>query len=320
MARRRRLSPLGPVSDDTDAGSRPPAPPPIAQVAGDAAIRAAFDEVSGRLRSAEAEGRMVRSLPLSAVVEDYLIRDRVALDEEEMQSLVSSLQSRGQQTPVEVVALAEGRFGLISGWRRCQALRQLAVQAGTDPDAAQVQALIRRPEDRAAAYVAMVEENEIRADLSFYERARVVHQALADGAFESEKQALQSLFAATSWSRRSKIKSFLPIVAALEGHLRFPARIPERLGLALSKSLAEATTAEIRRLGARLDKPATAAEEERGVIEGWMKEWSRAAKTPRSAAPDTAMTVTARPGRVVIEGPDVNDALIADLRAWLAGR
>jgi ParB family chromosome partitioning protein len=40
-----------------------------------------------------------------------------------------------------------------------------------------VLALIRRPETSADAYLAMVEENEIRAGISFYERARLAAEA-----------------------------------------------------------------------------------------------------------------------------------------------
>ena len=40
---------------------------PIAEVAGDTAVRAALEEVSGAMAAAEAEGRMVRKLPLDRI-------------------------------------------------------------------------------------------------------------------------------------------------------------------------------------------------------------------------------------------------------------
>src|SRR5690606_38557328 len=49
--------------------------------------------------------------------------------------------------------------------------------------------------------------------------------------------ALAELFAAASSPKRSKIGSFLRLVHALDGRLRFPAAIPERAGLALSQAL-----------------------------------------------------------------------------------
>ena len=98
-------------------------------------------------------------------------------------------------------------------------------------------ALLRQPSDASAAYVAMIEENEIRVGLSYYERARIVAKAVEQGVFADRKQALQSLFSTASRARRSKIGSFLTIVQALDGALRHPTLIGERLGLALSQAL-----------------------------------------------------------------------------------
>ena len=53
-------------------------------------------------------------------------------------------------------------YGLISGWRRLTALQALHAETG-EARFATVQALVRRPETAADAYVTMVEENEIRA-------------------------------------------------------------------------------------------------------------------------------------------------------------
>ena len=83
----------------------------------------------------------------------------MAFDADEMAALVASLRARGQQVPIEVVAReakGTGRngYGLISGLRRVMALREIG--------AAEVLALVRRPETSSEAYLAMVEENEIR--------------------------------------------------------------------------------------------------------------------------------------------------------------
>ena len=101
-------------------------PAPIAAVAGQSASEAALAELSDTLRSAREEGRLIQALPLDAIEADHLVRDRLVADEEEMQTLISSIRARGQQTPVEVMALEGGRYGLISGWRRLTALRRLA--------------------------------------------------------------------------------------------------------------------------------------------------------------------------------------------------
>ena len=130
---------------------------------------------------------------LAAVEAAHLVRDRVVLAEDEMAALSDSLRARGQQTPIEVMELDAGRYGLISGWRRLTALQQLHAETG-DAAFASIKALLRRREDLSAAYVAMVEENEIRADLSFYERARIAVQAAAAGVYPDTHTAVQSSF------------------------------------------------------------------------------------------------------------------------------
>lgn len=321
---RKRLG--GPLPDYLEGAGVPPAPLaalPIAQVAGDAAAMAALAEVTEELASARAEGRMVLALPLDAIVTDYLIRDRVAQDPEEMAALVESLRARGQQTPVEVVDLGAGRYGLISGARRVTALRALAAETG-EARFGTVLALLRRPEGGADPYVAMVEENEIRAGLSFYERARVVMRAVEAGVYDGEKKALQGLFSTASFAKRSKIKSFIPVVAALDGALRFPARIPERLGLRLSKALEEPgfRARVIAALAAA--RPATAEAEARvltGLLRGAAPEEEPEVveKDPDPAGQDS-VRLTVTDGRIVIEGAGVDAGFVAALRTWIAQR
>ena len=210
--------------------------PPIARVAGDAATSAALAEVTAELEAARAEGRMVQSLPLDQIDAGYLVRDRLAVDDEDMAALRASLSSRGQQTPIEVVAIGQACYGLISGWRRLSALTRLYAETG-DARFNTILALVRRPVDAADAYVAMVEENEIRVGLSYFERARIVSRAVEEGVYLDAKTALNSLFGNGSRAKRSKIKSFLPLVEHLGSHLSHPAAIGERLGLALSQEL-----------------------------------------------------------------------------------
>lgn len=218
--------------------------PPIAQVAAESSAQAALSALSEAMTSARSEGRLVLRLPLAEVEADYLVRDRLELDEEELAGLITSIRDHGQRSPAEVSELATGRYGLISGWRRLQALTRLYRETG-DPRFGHILALVRRPDSAADAYVAMVEENEIRLGLSYYERARIAARAVELGVFDSEKQALQRLFSNASRSRRSKIGSFLTLWRHLDGVLRFPAAIPERLGLGLEKALVAADPAAI---------------------------------------------------------------------------
>ena len=249
MAKRRRLTPaqsdyLAPApAPEVKSLLGPTLAPPIAQVAGEAAMMAALREVTGALNDAQAEGRIVQRLPLAAVEVDHLVRDRLRSDDADRTALRDSIRARGQQTAIEVVDLGPGpqgptRYGLISGWRRLQALQDLLAET-CDPKYGTVQALLRRPDGAADAYLAMVEENEIRVGLSYYERARIAALAAQQGIHPSAEAAIKALFASASRSKRSKIASFLMIHDRLDPVLRFGWAIPERLGLALAQALAE---------------------------------------------------------------------------------
>jgi ParB family chromosome partitioning protein len=338
MARKRLGGPLPDYLDGSGTGLFPSAAPeagaatpvaamPIAQVAGETAAMAALAAVSEELASARAGGRMVLALPLDAVVADFLIRDRIAIDPAEMAALKQSLMARGQQMPVEVAEIGPDRsgamrYGLISGARRLEALRDLALETG-EARFATVLALLRRPEGGAAPYVAMVEENEIRVGLSFYERARIVMRAVEAGVYPSQKAALQGLFATASLPRRSKVKSFIPVVAALDGALRFPVRIPERLGLRLSRALAEEPEFAARAAAAlQASAPATAEAEARllqAILRGPGPEEAPPADRGAAGA-EPELRISARAGRIVIEGPGADAALARELRSWIAGR
>ncbi len=322
MAKRKRLDPT-PLPGTPDAApevkSAPGSRPPIAQVSGDSSAAAALGEVTEAFTRAREEGRLVQAIPLEAVRADHLMRDRIAVDEGALEDLVASIRARGQQTPIEVVALEEG-YGLISGWRRLEALRRLHAETGA-AEFATVLALLRRPAEASEAYQAMVEENEIRLGLSYYERARIAVRAAEAGVYPDRRAALRGLFAAASRARRSKIASFMVVHDALDGALRFPAAIPERLGLRLAKAL-EADPALAPAVRARLRKadPADAAAEAALLTRALAP-----AADPRP--PEGAQEI--RPGvflevtggylkpKLTISGPKVDNALRERLTAWL---
>ena len=326
MARRRLPPPLAPEEApmmlETKGYPLGVAPtytrPPVARVAAEAAAEAALRAVSAELETLRAEGRVVLRLALEAVQDDWLIRDRMAAGDEGLAELTASIRDHGQRTPIEVAELAPGRFGLISGWRRMAALRALAAQ---DARFGTVLALLRRPDTAAEAYVAMVEENEIRIGLSYWERARVVARACAAGVFGSEKIALQRLFASASRAKRSKIGSFLPLVAALDGALRYPAALPERLGLRLAAAL-EGDAGLAVRLSAALaaDPPADAAAEQARLTAALSGAQSGPPAPPaprRDLAP--GLWLEGGPGRAVLGGPAVDAAFLDRLARMLAG-
>ena len=368
MAKRKRLSPAqnsylsgAPESNSALAGPLPTptaSAAPIAQVAGAASTEAALQEVTQVLQQARARGLMIEEIALDLIDETHLVRDRIDQDAEEMEAPMASLRARGQQTPIEVVPLEDrldGKsWGLISGWRRLSALRSLYAET-SESEFATVKALVIRPDSAEAAYVAMVEENEIRVNLSHYERARIAVRALKEGVFPSQKKALQGLFANAPRAKRSKIGSFVALVEALDAVLYFPTAISEKLGLALVRQMGEdpGFAARLKTALQAAERP-TAAEElavlnaalsgEKAVSEETLspplETETTAGKRP-DAAPrlrqipeavgaqervSTQVTAGLRLGfqpgakRIELSGEAVDAVLLEDLTAWLKQR
>jgi hypothetical protein len=312
MAGRRRLTPM---PQKVPATFREGAPrPPIAAAAGSDAAAAALREVSNAMVAARAEGRLIEALPLEAVHADHQHRDRILGEapDEEMAALVASLRDRGQQVAIDVVRLEEG-YGLIAGLRRLTALRRLYDETGEDRFAT-VHARIIAPEDGAEAYRAMVEENEIRTGVSFWERGRLVVKSVEAGVHPDIPTALKGLYGGVSRAKRSKIGTFARLVDRLGDVLRFPDTLSEHRGLALAKRL-EAQPVLIEALGAALERADPQDNEaEQAAIDAVL---SPSAPPKPKAAP---VDMVEREGGLLLTGPGVNAALRRDLERWLARR
>lgn len=322
MAKRKRLTAFGTIGDEGTIAA-PAHLPPVARIAAEAATQAALDDLAAELRQARDSGRMVLDLPLDTVEATHLQRDRMYMDPEDMASLKASIRSRNQQMPIEVVALPDGRYGLVSGARRLAALTALRDETGDDRFAT-VKALLRPFEAAPEAYLAMVEENEIRADLSFYERGRLAHEAARLGVFDSPAAAVKVLFQHAPAPKRSKILSFVALHDALGDVLLFPEAIPEKLGLALVKAM-QADRTLTGRLQDRLTTAQPArAHDERSILEAALR------PEPESKAPmaqddawkdiGTGVRMTARPGRAVLSGKGVTEDFLNALSHWLQSR
>ncbi len=179
-------------------------------------------------------------------------------------------------------------------------------------------AALRAPGDAAEAYQAMVEENEVRADLSHYERARIVARAADRGAFEDDRAALAQLFAAATRPRRSKIGSFVRIVRALDDALGHPAAIPERLGLALARALEEDPGLEGRLRQRLADAAPDGPEAELALLSDALRRPKPPAPPPR---PAPVVSYDAVQGRLVLTGDAVRNAGFRQaLEDWIAAR
>jgi len=304
MAKRRKLE--APNSDDMqrieeEFRRETPARPmgaPISQIAADSAqsatpespaIRAerARDKADATaLREAREGGRLLLELPLAAINPDAMVRDRTVLDAGEMEELKASISANGLRLPIEVFDLPDGhdegaRYGLLSGYRRLRAVQALAAEGKIS---ATIKAILRAPDAMGGAFAAMVEENEIRANLSHFERGRIVVIAAQQGVFETVADAVNGLFPVASKAKRSKIRSFAVIFEELGDLLTFPEALKERDGLRLAAALRDGAQSALRaalETGQGVD-PATEWTLLKDVLDGYeMKPVQRADKGGR---------------------------------------
>lgn len=195
-----------------------------------------------RWREAQDAGLVAQMVPLEQIDADYIRRDRMVEDVEAMAELLESLRVNGLRTPIEITRTQEG-FGLISGFRRLEAFRRLS---DTDPRFAEIPAFVRDAKTGQGAYVSMVEENELRANLSPYERGRIAALAAGQGVFASTEAAVDELFAAASKAKRSKVRGFAVVHEALGDLLQFPVALSEKAGLKLAAALRDGAQAQLR--------------------------------------------------------------------------
>lgn len=248
---------------------------PISQIAGEAAQSAPVVDAETRashardkgdaeaLRAAQSEGRLILDLPIESIMEDAMVRDRMVLDAAEMEELKLSISANGLRLPIEVFAQDadsdDKPYGLLSGYRRLRAIRELHALTGQEKYAT-VKALVREPDALGGAFAAMVEENEIRASLSHFERGRIAVIAAQQGVFPSSDAAVTALFSAASKAKRSKIRSFALIFEELGDMLEFPELLKERDGLRVAAALRNGAEGRFRDVLAH-GEPATAEEE-----------------------------------------------------------
>ena len=268
---------------------------PITQVAAESAalsqpMPAAERAETARLRT-EAEafaevkqtGRMIEALPLNLIEPDALIRDRAAISEEEMTELRLSIAAHGLRLPIEVFEMAQpgsdgARYGVLSGYRRLLAVRALYQLTGKEQYAT-IKALIRPRAEADESFVLMVEENEIRANLSHFERGRIAVISAGQGAFVNTEEAVNRLFSSSSKAKRSKIRSFALIFEELGDVLQYPEHMSERQGLRLAGALRGGAEEVLR---AALEEVPASPEEE------WQRIEEVLSHLDKSARPDPA--------------------------------
>jgi ParB family chromosome partitioning protein len=129
----------------------------------------------------------------------------------------------------------EARYGIISGFRRIAAFRAQLADTRQDRYAA-IPAFIRAPTDHAAALAAMVEENEIRAEITPWERGRVLIVARDTGAFASVEEAVDRLYPEADRMKKSRFRSIALVVEELQAVLTAPETLSQRQLMRLAQA------------------------------------------------------------------------------------
>lgn len=177
----------------------------------------------------------LQHLPIDQIDASALPRDRSHDDDEALHELELSITASGLRQPIEVWALsrpdATRRYGLISGFRRLAACRAL----GHDT----IAAFLRQPRDVPDAMAAMVAENEVRAQVSAWEKGRLILDCVGQGLFDTPDAAIRALYPLHSRQKQCRLRSLCIAVEAFDDALA----TPERLTVARIERLASALRA-----------------------------------------------------------------------------
>ena len=183
-------------------------------------------------------------IPTHLIDAEALPRDRTHLDASALQELRLSIATHGLRTPVEVYATDTG-YALISGFRRLSAYRALHTLT-QNPVYATIPATILTPKTTTEALTLMVEENDIRADLSPWEKGRIAVASRNEGHFPTIDAAIAALYPNADKMRRSRLRALAMLVEELDGTLTNPETLSQRQALRLAAALRAGFEAVIR--------------------------------------------------------------------------
>lgn len=258
---------------------------PIAQVAGEAAGKAEVLSPEERAKTAEMEthakafadaeekGLLLADIPIEKILATDMTRDRLTLERDQLDELKASIIKNGLRMPIEVYRLSEPQgdfeYGLISGYRRLLVVRE-CFSFSELPKYATIKAIVRAPENSADSLAAMVEENEVRASISPFERGRIAAISAQEGVFVNVEDAVANLFPFASKAKRSKIRSFALVFEEIGDLLSFAETLSEKQGLRLAGALRDGAEGALREALSR-SEPSSPREEWQaieGVLEG----------------------------------------------------
>jgi ParB family transcriptional regulator, chromosome partitioning protein len=159
--------------------------------------------------------RIPVELATADIMEDSLLRDRTQLDPYALDELVLSIMAEGLRHPIEVYKMStpdEGRtYGLVSGLRRLSAMRELASRR-KNGDFTTIAAFVVEPKDVPTAMSLMVSENEMRADISPWEKGLLIIRMVEEGLADTPDTAVNLLYPRLDRQRRSRLRGFAHVV------------------------------------------------------------------------------------------------------------
>lgn len=207
-----------------------------------ARIRAENDALAHEHVRLKQQGLIVDLIPLDQIETYKLTRDRHKGPDMELAELVESIRDIGLSNPIRVEQRPDGHYELIQGYRRVQAYTQLLEETGDAEKYGSIPAgIMAKGEALEVLYRRMVDENLVRKDISLAEMAQLaIHYAMDPYTDISDPdKAVAKLFKSASYSKRSYIRSFIPVVNRLGEILQFIHEVPRALGLALSAKIDE---------------------------------------------------------------------------------
>lgn len=161
------------------------------------------------------------SPPIDDIARDAFPRDRTFRRDAAFDDLYRSILRDGLRQPVDVCAVDDTPpYALISGYRRLTAVRRLRDEgfAGFDT----IPAFLLRPATVADGVAMMVAENEMRSDISPWDRGRILVEAVRCGYFETIDNAIAHLHPGADRARRMRLRSLAMVVETFEGTLADP--------------------------------------------------------------------------------------------------
>ena len=192
------------------------------------------------------------TLPTAQINAHALPRDRTTLGPQAMAALQTSIATTGLRMPIEVWLMTPPdqppEYGLISGFRRLAAHHALA-NLRQNGDFTSIPAFLRTPTTIPEAMALMIAENEVRADLSPWEKGRILVAANDQGVFPTIDAAIFALHPHATASQRHRLRMLASVVEAMDGTLTTPEgysfRQLARLNAALHPDFADVIAAAL---------------------------------------------------------------------------